>query len=220
MRRSKRLLTVGSLLAVGLAAVGIAYAAIPDGNTINGCYAKITGDLRVIDTAKGQKCFGLVEVPISWNQQGPKGEKGDQGIQGIRGPKGDQGIQGPKGDQGIQGQQGAAGAAGTSPAYTVDAASVPLSVSVPAGNYVVLGQVTLRNADGDPQAASCSLQGTRMFSTIVGGNTVGDESNYDVTSINATATLGAAGNITINCGGYGISGDDARLTVIKVSSIN
>ena len=101
-RLKKRLLLVGGLLAVGFAAVGIAYAAIPDGNTINGCYAKLGGGLRVIDTAKNQKCFGLVEVPVSWNQQGPKGDKGDQGIQGVKGDKGDQGIQGQQGPAGPQ----------------------------------------------------------------------------------------------------------------------
>jgi hypothetical protein len=96
-RLKKRLLLVGSLLAVGFAAVGIAVAAIPDGNTISGCYSKITGALRVIDTAKGQKCFNFVEVPLAWNQVGPKG---DQGIQGIKGDKGDTGQRGPAGPGG------------------------------------------------------------------------------------------------------------------------
>ena len=102
MLRRKKLLLVGALLAVGCAAVGIAYAAIPDGNTINGCYAKIGGGLRVIDTAKNQKCFNLVEVPISWNQQGPKGEKGEKGEKGREGREGREGRPGHPGCEGRQ----------------------------------------------------------------------------------------------------------------------
>lgn len=99
-RLKKRLLLVGGLLAVGFAAVGIAYAAIPDGNTINGCYGKFGGVLRVIDTAKNQKCSNALEVPISWSQTGP---------QGIKGDKGEPGTPGAKGDKGDPGQPGSAG---------------------------------------------------------------------------------------------------------------
>ena len=97
LRRRKRLALVGGLLAVGFAAAGIAYAAIPDGNTINGCYGKAGGVLRVTDTAKNQKCSSQFEVPISWNQQGPKGDTGapgEKGAQGIPGQQGPPGVSG------------------------------------------------------------------------------------------------------------------------------
>ena len=95
--RRKRFLVVGALLAAGCVAVGIAYAAIPDGNTINGCYGKAGGVLRVTDTAKNQKCSSQFEVPISWNQQGPKGDTGapgEKGAQGIPGQQGPPGVSG------------------------------------------------------------------------------------------------------------------------------
>ena len=47
--KKRRLLLVGALLAIGGAAVGIAYAAIPNGGAITGCYLKSGGSLRVVD---------------------------------------------------------------------------------------------------------------------------------------------------------------------------
>jgi hypothetical protein len=79
------------------AAGGVAYAAIPSSNgVISGCYAKQSGDLRVIDADAGKTCLSS-ELPISWNQRGPtgppgaKGDKGDPGPQGLPGEKGDPG---------------------------------------------------------------------------------------------------------------------------------
>ena len=75
-------LAAGAVLVVS---VGVAYSAIPDtGGVINGCYKKHGGDddeggkgqLRVIDTAKGEKCKKS-ETALSWNQKGEKGDKGD-----------------------------------------------------------------------------------------------------------------------------------------------
>jgi hypothetical protein len=85
---------------VVIAAVGVvagfggrlAWGAIPDGNTIHGCYKNDTGVLRVIDTSAGDSCNPKSETVLAWSQTG------QQGIQGI---------------QGIQGQRGATGAAGT-----------------------------------------------------------------------------------------------------------
>ena len=102
LRHKRRLLVVGALLGVGCLAAGIAYAAIPGGDgTIQGCYTKAGGGLRVVDSAS--QCRGF-EVPISWNQKGPKG---DQGIPGAVGTPGTPGGQGPKGDQGLPGKDGA-----------------------------------------------------------------------------------------------------------------
>jgi hypothetical protein len=63
-------------VAVGLAAGGIAYASIPgpDG-VIHGCYAKINGQLRVIDSSLGGACTSS-EKPLNGNQIGPTGPRG------------------------------------------------------------------------------------------------------------------------------------------------
>jgi hypothetical protein len=95
---------------------GVAWAAIPGGDgTINGCYLKVTGTLRVIDTAKGQHCLSGLETPLSWSQQGPPGlpgAKGDTGPAGAKGDTGEPGSPGAKGDTGDTGPTGPQGPAG------------------------------------------------------------------------------------------------------------
>jgi hypothetical protein len=95
------------IAAVGLVAGfggGFAWATIPAGNTIHGCYKKDTGVLRVIDTSAGDSCNPKSETALDWSQTG------QQGIQGI---------------QGIGGQQGATGSAGTDgvSAYQIETAT-------------------------------------------------------------------------------------------------
>ena len=207
IRLSRRELVAAASIAFLAIAAGIAYAAIPgSGGVINACYQKLNGQLRVIDIQAGQSCL-LSEVSLTFNQTGP------QGIQGI------QGIPGIPGIPGTNGTNGTNGINGTSAAYTAHGTN-PLSVSVPAGNYVVLGQVTLRNQDGDPQNAVCTLQGQTVLDQVVGANDTGGESNYDTVPINATASLASPGNITIACGGFAIGAQNTRLTVIRVNTIN
>jgi type VI secretion system secreted protein Hcp len=103
----RRRLARGAKVAIPtVAALGagsaIAVAAIPgEDGSIDGCYNKLTGALRVIDSA--EDCRSL-ETSIQWSQ---------------RGPAGPQGIPGPQGDTGPAGPQGPAGAAG-SPPVSVD----------------------------------------------------------------------------------------------------
>jgi len=112
MRRRELLAAAVGALAAAALAGGVAWASIPgDGGVIQGCYGKIGGVLRVIDTAKGQKCLDS-EVAISWNQKGPKGDTGPAGPAGAAGPKGDTGASGPAGAAGPKGDTGLAGPAG------------------------------------------------------------------------------------------------------------
>ena len=91
-----------------LAAVGVGYAAIPGGGgVIHGCYANLTGQLRVIDAEAGAKCARR-ETALAFNQQGPKGDTGLRGLQGELGPRGLQGETGPRGLQGEPGKDGVA----------------------------------------------------------------------------------------------------------------
>src|SRR5258707_779033 len=83
MSRRVLIAAAAGALAATVLAGGVAWASIPDsGGVIQGCYTKGAGVLRVIDTAKGQKCPDA-ESPISWNQ------KGDPGPAGSPWPKGD-----------------------------------------------------------------------------------------------------------------------------------
>ena len=118
MPRLRRALPRAAVLAVMLAiaaAVGIATGAIPDGSgKITGCYTKVGGVLRVIDTEKNppQRCSANLETQISWSQRGPAGPAGAKGDPGERGPAGADGLPGVKGDTGPLGDRGPAGADG------------------------------------------------------------------------------------------------------------
>lgn len=105
--------------AATLAAIGIAFAAIPasDG-TISGCYKKSGGSFRVIDSQAGTTC-AATENPISFSQRGPTGPKGANGPKGPTGPAGVPGPTGPKGTAGAKGAAGARGPTGpTGPSGT------------------------------------------------------------------------------------------------------
>jgi type VI secretion system secreted protein Hcp len=79
----------------------IAVAAIPgDDGTIDGCYSRATGNLRVVQS--GDRCRGI-ETAIKWNQRGPAGPEGIPGPSGEAGPKGDTGPAGPPGPAGAAG---------------------------------------------------------------------------------------------------------------------
>jgi hypothetical protein len=114
-RRLGRLTVVTVVLLA--AAAGIAYATIPDSNNVyNACELKGVGTVRLIDASlpPGSLLSHCTkwETPISWNQQGVKGDTGLQGPQGVKGDTGPQGPQGVKGDAGADGGPGAQGPQG------------------------------------------------------------------------------------------------------------
>jgi len=101
--RRRLLACAGAILVVS---VGVAYAAIPDASgVINGCYSGGQGQLRVIDTGKGESCKNN-ETAISWNQKGVKGDTGATGASGATGATGSPGPAGPQGPTGPEGQKG------------------------------------------------------------------------------------------------------------------
>ncbi|MDP9281974.1 MAG: hypothetical protein M3P38_07735 [Chloroflexota bacterium] len=105
--RRERVVTAGAFItALLLAAGGIAYANGANG-TIDGCYQKVDGVLRVIDLAS-QTCRPS-EIAISWNQTGPQGATGATGPIGPTGPTGATGTSGATGATGATGTQGPQG---------------------------------------------------------------------------------------------------------------
>ncbi len=92
---NRRKWTVGAIaVATMLAAGGVAYATIPDSNSvIHSCYTTKGGSLRVIDPGAGESC-NLKESPLDWNAQGPTGPTGPAGPQGPKGDQGSAGISG------------------------------------------------------------------------------------------------------------------------------
>jgi hypothetical protein len=147
LKRGRRRVIVGTIL-IGLGVASTTWAMIPDQNgVIRGCYSKANGRVRVIDTAKGQKCVKQFEKKLSWNQ---KGQPGAPGEKGDTGPKGDTGDTGPKGDRGPSDAYFAWSNLNGQPINSKPAGPLGveyLDVVLPAGRYVVAGVVTATNAD-------------------------------------------------------------------------
>jgi hypothetical protein len=95
MTRRTAYVAVVAVVALAAGFAGrVALAAIPDGNTIHGCYKNDTGELRAIDPSAGGACNPKTETALDWSQSG---QQGLQGIQGPPGPQGDTGVNGPDG---------------------------------------------------------------------------------------------------------------------------
>src|SRR5690242_825292 len=95
-------------LVVVVVAGAVAFADIPDGNTIEACYQNSTGRIRIVDNAG---CANG-ERKITWNVRGPQGPRGEPGVAGGRGPAGPAGAKGLPGPAGPPGVPGAIGPAG------------------------------------------------------------------------------------------------------------
>ncbi len=177
--------SVGAVIAIALTGA-VAWATIPSsGGVIHGCYQKSDGKLRVVNDPS--TCRDA-ELPISWNQTGPQGPKGDTGAtgpqghtgpQGLPGQKGDTGAtgpQGPQGDPGPQGLQGAAGPPGPAGAahafefyfrpsrdiLPIRSAAVTAGhLTLPAGTFMVSARVLVHSFDGS------LLPGPREASCVI-----------------------------------------------------
>lgn len=105
--------------AAALSLGGLAYtAASTPATLIHACMNGNNGNVRIV---AGKHDCRKSETPLSWNQQGirgeagptgPQGEKGDTGDTGPTGPQGQAGERGPTGPQGPRGLTGPAGPAG------------------------------------------------------------------------------------------------------------
>lgn len=222
----KRVLSIMGI-AVGVAVVGgsVAYASVPDPTgSVDACYSTVTGQLRIIDTAKTPKCL-ILENPLSWQQGGP------QGPQGAVGPKGDTGPQGPQGDQGDQGAPGPQGAKGdTGPAgpasftdvqqIVVDLANVPngddttiATLPLPEGHYVITADATVHNQSNDVNNWTCGLFGNGNFLDSAVTSTQNGAGKPDHNAVSLVGQVfgsgtGAGQTVTLTCSASGKSDSD------------
>src|SRR5882757_8823735 len=239
---------VAVLVGAGVAALAVAgavaYAAVPDSaGAIHGCYNKLFGSLRVIDTDRNARCLPG-ESAITWNQTGPQGPAGAPGPSGPSGPAGPTGTNGtngtngpvgPTGAPGETGPQGPAGPPGVSDAYLADATAVPMylsapeqtvvSMSVPPGNWVIQAVVSLDNAivtDGVTHfpggTGLCHIQpyggGRNGFMAL-------DTGHLDQTSVTLLESLNNVGaTVSVRCNGPGLSVRDATIVATKVGALH
>ena len=90
MRHRHSFAVGAAVLLLTTSAAGFAWSAVAaDPGTINGCYQKNEGQLRVVTSIDA--CHPS-ELPISWNTQGAKGSNGEQGAPGRDGRNGADGA--------------------------------------------------------------------------------------------------------------------------------
>jgi len=228
-------------LGVGVAIIGgsVAYAAIPDpGGVVHGCYDKLLGTVRVVDTGANQNCLPT-ETAITWNQTGPQGlpgVTGDKGDTGPAGPQGDKGDVGPAGPQGDKGDTGPAGPAGGAVVKQVsiaradvpngnptDIASLPLTGG---GTWLLTATVSPHNQSND-SFWTCRLTAagvpvdTHSTNTQNGGGIFGQNNDIASMSLDGVTFLpeGENATATINCDSGGQSDSDVdsiQFTATKV----
>lgn len=186
------------LVAAGVAAAagGAAYAMIPStSGLVSGCYSNRNGALRVIDAEAGAACV-KGETAISWSQNAP------------------------------------AAYSAVNVAFPTPATS-PLdvvSLSLPAGKYLLVGKGQVHNQQTAATVVACNLDGPagNLDSSTV---TVPAPAffgpgidSYATLAFSATATLTAAGAVTVSCSSTGPETASvqvvARLGASSVGSIN
>ncbi len=175
-----------------------------------------------------------------WLLLAAQGAAGPAGLPGAQGAPGAAGAQGPAGPAGSTGPTGAAGPAGppgangTSHAYMARSTVASMltssgidviSVTVPAGTYVIWGKTWLQNLDTLPGPASCTISTgsdvTRVI--LVGTGSVGGDKM--AVSVQDSATFAQTTTINLSCrhddlNNRGTSANDAVLTALPVDALN
>ena len=210
--------TIGAVVASALAG-GVAWATIPgDGGVIQGCYTKVGGILRVIDTAKGERCFGI-ELPITWNQKGPKGDPGATGAGGAAGMSPTVGQLQP-GDPNCPAGGAAITAADGSTANVCNGTngqSFAGTVTSPNGQYsigVTDAGITLSNGQG----TSLALTGNDLTLRSAGDFDVVSDHAIGLTA-RTSAIIDAATNFALKGSGTGLVQSGGVLS-LKGSAVN
>jgi len=210
--------SIAALALLGvLAAVGVAYAAIPSADgVIHSCYnanSNPSGQLRVIDAEAGARCAKNERV-LNFNQVGPKGDKGDKGDAGTDGVDGIDGINGTNGTDGTDGTDGAPGPAGISTAtfatvgqvsFTADDTLTKIaSKTLPAGSWAIVATATIPSDlpfNGDIiRTSSCELHNPA-------GNVIGGTADRRVTpdGDQTIQSLSMTGGAIVAAGGGEVS---------------
>lgn len=237
LRASKGMLA-GAIVAAVLVAAVATRASIPGPNgIITGCYVADSGRLRIIDATVTTCLPG--ETQLTWNQAGPPGPMGPQGLQGPPGP---QGLQGPPGPTGPTGPPGPAGFTDVYVGRTSDpTGEVPLnvtpvsvvSVTVPAGLFLIDFSATAINLDTSPQTGVCTsnlspggaqtaawvrllANSTRQFISppFVGQASAG------VISFHEAVNFAGEQTITVQCSGFLVGLYNPILTAATVGAIH
>jgi hypothetical protein len=226
---------VVSIIALTVAMTGAGYAAVEHSHPARA--AAKPGHKGKKGTKKGPAgARGKAGAQGPPGPQGPRGPKGDKGDPGATGATGPTGPTGPKGDQGVQGiqgnpgQQGNPGGTGPSDGYYMNGgtnitsggfASV-VTLSLPAGNYIVNAFASLTNMTGTaPIQALCDLNGLNQQSIYMAASDPG-RTVYLPIALELNGFGG--GNLVLRCEQNGGAGPNlaasGQVTAIKVGAVH
>ncbi len=204
-RRHRRLATtlcVVAALVVPAAVMGVAQASNSSSTaakSVNAFYycRGTAGEIRLVWSYSACSSWETKYLIMSTGgQQGPQGATGPRG---ATGPAGSTGATGARGPAGADGAPGATGARGPSDAYVaaasqatniVSGAFTPIvSVTVPAGSYVVSFASRANNASGVVDV-DCTVDAPTAWAALL-------DSVATLPSTTASTTLAASGAITV-----------------------
>jgi hypothetical protein len=188
-----------SLIAGAVLALGAISGSADSPVTYNGCMNVASGVVRLLPNhlpAPFNSCIlagspilttqpALLEVAVSWNQQGP------QGLQGPQGPKGDTGAQGPKGDTGAIGATGATGPAGATGAAGAPGTGASVSAISAGDATCAAGGAKVTDGNGNSVSVCNGAQGAKGDS----GSSLAAIS--DLNGIACKTAGGADGTLTV-----------------------
>jgi hypothetical protein len=158
--------------------------------------------------------------------KGKAGPAGLAGPAGPAGPKGDAGAAGAKGDKGDKGDTGNTGPRGPSDAYSVGDASdsgsaPPLTLSLPAGDFVISAKVTGYSPSTAAVTTLCFLSAGASDLNMY-GSLENSGHTQETVSGTITAHLDSPGDVTLSC----ISGSGtatfgfANITATQVGALH
>jgi len=180
-------------------------------------YANVVATLALVFAMSGGALAYTHYVITSTKQIKPKvlkklaGKVGPAGAVGPQGPKGEPGSSGAKGEAGAKGERGEQGPS----AVWRASGTPPLTVSVPAGNYVVAAKTSEYGGNG---TSRCDLEnGSEEIDAAFGEIETSGITQITIPNL-GTASRGAPGTITLECTGAGTF-NDAQLTATQVGAI-
>ena len=147
------------------------------------------------------------------------GPAGPAGAQGASGAKGDKGDKGDSGDQGLR------GLTGPSDGYSVgnpsDSGSTgPLSLSLPAGDYIAFGRYSVFWPSAPSGTGSCTMHDdaghfASLFSSVAQGGVT-----LNTASASMPVHLASPGAVKMDCSASNATIGYANITAIKVGTLH
>ena len=212
MRNLSKLAAALGAAALLIAAGGGYALASSSGGTITACVRHNGGTLY-----EASKC-AKHDSTLRWSKQGPQGSQGPQGPQGL------EGSPGAPGAPGARGPSNGYSSLDDGPISINSSAETPVvSVTLPAGNYIVLAKLVPFAASGGTDAAVCDLLDPTGVLVDRGESVVNSSTiSFDTVTLAGPLTTAGGGTARVQCKadiGSGIEILHAHLTAIALGSV-